>query len=157
MDCKSGYWQVAMNESDKHKTAFITDKGIFQFNVMPFGLSGAASTFQRNINKLLQKVAHFARAYQDDIIIFSNNLTEHLAHVKVLLNLLKQYKIKINAEKCAVAQTTIKFCGYLISKDHVRVDPDRVAVIKTFEVPNSKAKLRSFLGMVDYLIKFLQI
>lgn len=71
LDLTKGYWQVPMNPEDKPKTAFATPTGLYQFTKMPFGLHGAAATFQRLVDRALQGCSSFARAYIDDIIVGS--------------------------------------------------------------------------------------
>ena len=82
LDCKSGYYQVSLEDNDKEKIAFACHRGLFQFNVMPFGLSTAPSIFQELANIVLQGCEEFATAYLDDILIFSKNEDEHLKHIQ---------------------------------------------------------------------------
>ncbi len=63
LDLSRGYWQVPVAEADRPKTAFTTLRGLFQFQMMPFGLSGAPATFQRMMDNLLQGTGEFAAAY----------------------------------------------------------------------------------------------
>ena len=72
LDLTRGYWQVPMGRGSCHKTAFVTPSGQFQFTVMPFGLSGAPSTFQQMITK---DTRDFAAAYLDDLIVYSDRTT----------------------------------------------------------------------------------
>ena len=81
LDLKSGYWQVQLEEDSKEKTAFACHRGLFQFNVMPFGLSNAPAVFQELMNIVLQGCEEFAMAYLDDVLIFSKNPEEHLRHI----------------------------------------------------------------------------
>ena len=80
MDLNRGYWQVPMAEEAKAKTAFVTPFGLFQFNVMPFGLQGAPVTFQRLMDRVIQGLQDYTAAYLDDLIIFSTCWTDHLKH-----------------------------------------------------------------------------
>ena len=80
LDLKSGYWQVSMNEHDNEKTAFACHRGLFEFNVMPFGLSNAPAVFQELMAVVLQGIGTFAIAYLDDILVFSPTLEDHLRH-----------------------------------------------------------------------------
>lgn len=69
LDCKSGYYQVPSEENDKEKTVFPCHRGLFQFNVIPFGLSTTPSIFQELANIVLQGCEEFETAYLDDILI----------------------------------------------------------------------------------------
>ena len=84
LDLKSGYWQVAMDENDKEKTVFACHKGLFEFYVMPFGLSNAPAVFQELMSVVLYGCNDFAIAYLDDIMVFSSTLEEHLEHLSII-------------------------------------------------------------------------
>ena len=86
LDLAKGYWQVPVAVEDRPKTAFITPRGLYQFCVMPFGLSGAPATFQRMIDHVIRGMAGFACAYLDDLIVFSSSWEDHLVHVGAVLS-----------------------------------------------------------------------
>ena len=96
LDLKSGHWQVAMDEKDKEKTAFACHKGLFEFNVMPFGLSNAPAVFQELMSVVLQGCNVFATAYLDDIMVFSSTSEEHLEHLSIIFGKLRQHNLKLN-------------------------------------------------------------
>ena len=73
LDLAKGYWQIPVDEISRDKTAFTTPFGLYEFEVMPFGLHSALATFQRMINYVLRDSWTFARAYIDDIVVFSNS------------------------------------------------------------------------------------
>ena len=74
LDLKSGYWQIPIDENDKEKTAFTCHRGLYEYNVMPFGLANAPGIFQELMSIVLQDLGNFAMAYLDDIIIFSSSM-----------------------------------------------------------------------------------
>ena len=80
LDLAKGYWQIPVAEEDRHKTAFITPRGLYQFKMMPFGLCGAPTTFQRMMDQVIRGLHKFANAYLDDLIIFSASwkTTKHI-------------------------------------------------------------------------------
>ena len=109
MDLASGYWQIKMKEEDKHKTAFVTRKGLFQFKVMPSGLSNAPVTFQRLMEKVLMGLKwQRCLVYLDDIILFGKTFDETLANLDYVMARLKQAGLKIKPSKCRWFQRSMK-------------------------------------------------
>ena len=88
LDLASGYWQIALSDSAKEKTAFITQKGLFQFEVLPFGLSNAVSAFQRTMETVLEGLPN-VRVYLDDIMVYSTTLDDHIQHLESVFKKLK--------------------------------------------------------------------
>jgi hypothetical protein len=100
LDLLSGYWQIEIAEKHKHKTAFICEYGLYEFNFMPFGLCNAPGTFQRAMNNILQKVLYeFALVYLDDIIVFSKTIDDHITHLNAVFELLEQQGLKLKLSK----------------------------------------------------------
>ena len=150
-----GYWQFAIKESDKCKTAFVDDEGLYEFNVLPFGLTGAPAIFQRGMDFILMDVAH-AMVYIDDIIIFSKDFDEHLADIETVFKRLKLANLKIRATKCDWAKPEVIYIGHVISKDGLKPNPARVNKVKDFPIPKNIDEVRSFLGLANYYRKFIQ-
>ena len=96
LDLRSGYHQVRIKEGDEYKTAFRTQFGLFQFRVLPFGLCNAPVTFQRLMNHVFRRhINRFVFVYLDDVLVYSKNPEEHLAHLRAVLTLLRQHKLLI--------------------------------------------------------------
>ena len=95
LELKSGYWQIAMDEKDKEKTAVACHKGLFDFNVIPLGLSNAPAVFQEVMSLVLQGCNYFATACLGDIMVFSSTLEEHLEHLSIIFGRLRQYDLKL--------------------------------------------------------------
>ena len=155
LDLRSGYWQVQLEDSSKEKTAFTCHKGLFQFNVMPFGLNGAPAVFQELMNIVLQGCEDFAIAYLDDILIFSKTHQEHLKHLQVVFNKLREHGLKLKLKKCAFFQEETEYLGYIISKDGVKPDPKKVEVIRKLPEPKTVKEIRGFIGMCSYYRKLV--
>src|SRR5688572_6384437 len=89
-----------LRKEDREKTAFITAQGQYQFIVMSFRLNNAPATFQRLINRVLRPyLRKFAVVYLDDIIIFSKNLEDHVQHVKMVLDKIREVRLKLKPSK----------------------------------------------------------
>ena len=84
-DLKSGYLQIPPNEENKEKTALTWHRGLYKYNVMPFGLASALGIFQEVMSIILHGLRNFAMAYFDDIIIFSTPEEEHKQHIQKFL------------------------------------------------------------------------
>ena len=97
---KSGYWQILVNEGDKEKIAFTWHKGLYGYNVMPFGLISAPVMFQELVSVALHGLGDFAIAYLDDIIIFSASSEEYKQHIKKNFDCLRKSNFKLELSKC---------------------------------------------------------
>ena len=90
LDAKSGYWQIKTGEQLKQKTAFVTFKGFYEFNVMPYGLCNGPATFQQLMQQILAGTSSLCNVYVDDILIFSNSVNEHIEHLKQVFDQLRR-------------------------------------------------------------------
>ena len=96
MDLASGYWQIEMKEEDKQKTAFTCCYGLYEFNVMPFGLKNAPPTFQRLMIELFRKhLDEFVVVYIDDILVYSKTFEDHMKHLKIVFEILQKANLMI--------------------------------------------------------------
>ena len=142
---QSGHWQVPLDEASKEITAFSTRKGHFEFNVLPFGLSNAAPTFQRLMDYVLSSL-HWSQClvYLDDVIIFSSSFSEHLERLKTVLTRLKEAGLTLKFSKCQWAKSEVKFLGHLITDKGIKPDPSKTEAVQNFPVPTSKTEVRAF-------------
>lgn len=157
LDLKSGYWQIPMNSTDKPKTAFITPDGLYEFNVMPFGLCNAPATFERLMDTVLRGLKwQICLCYLDDIIIFAPTFAVHLERVATVLSCIANANLKLNTKKCHFAAREIKVLGHVVSNKGVRPDPDKIRAVTECPIPKTVKELRSFLGLCSYFRRFVQ-
>src|SRR5256885_3667240 len=157
MDLYSGFWQVEMDAKDKEKTAFICPDGLFEFNVLPFGLTNSPATFQRLLNVVLAEHLHsFCLVYIDDIVVISKTIEEHKVHLELVFNALKKAGLMLKHSKCVFAQSEIKYLGHLVSSEGIRPDPEKIRKIAEFPMPTTKKEWMVFLGMANYYSRFIQ-
>ncbi|CAF4586516.1 unnamed protein product, partial [Didymodactylos carnosus] len=117
LDLKQGYWQVEIDEKDRQKTTFVTSEGIYDFNVMPYGLSNAPLTFQRIINSVLGDLRwHKCLVYLDDIIVYSTSFKQHVTDIEEVLGALNTANVKLNVKKCALAKKELDYLGLELRK-----------------------------------------
>ena len=155
LDLKSGYWQVLMNENDKEKTAFACHKGLFEFNVMHFGLTSAPAVFQELMTIVLQDCEAFATAYLDDILIYAQSLEEHLLHIQNVFDRLKQHGLKLKLKKCQFLQNETNYLGFVINEKGIKPCEKKVQAIRTLPSPTCVKECRSFIGMCSYYRRFI--
>ncbi|GBG73094.1 hypothetical protein CBR_g12810 [Chara braunii] len=157
IDLKSEYDQIAIRPKDRHKTAFQTRYGLYEFVAMPFGLCNAPGTFQHAMNRIFHDyLDKFVIVYLDDIRFFSKTVEEHVAHLDKVLSLLRQHKFKINGEKCEFGRTRVLYLGHEISAEGLKLDDVKVASIRDWPRPQFVTEMRSFLGITDYYRTFVK-
>ena len=156
MDLYSGYHQILMDEESVEITSFTTKFGNYQFKVMPFGLTGAPATFQREMNRILfPLIGKCVFNFIDDILIYSKTVEEHIQHIKQVLAIFKEHKLKINIEKCHFMQTEVEVLGHKISTKGLSPQNSKIEAIKAWKEPTNIHELRSFLGAVGYYRNFI--
>ncbi|UYV72084.1 hypothetical protein LAZ67_9001766 [Cordylochernes scorpioides] len=157
MDLKSGYWQISVDESDREKTAFITPDGLFEFKVMPFGLCNAPATFERMMDGLLKGLRWtICLCYLDDVVVFADNFSDHLARIEAVLNCFKKVGLRLNPSKCSFGASKIKILGHQVDQNGIRPDDEKIKAITEFPAPNNLQQVRSFLGLSSYYRRFIR-
>ncbi|CAG2210599.1 Transposon Ty3-G Gag-Pol polyprotein,Transposon Ty3-I Gag-Pol polyprotein [Mytilus edulis] len=153
IDLRAGFWQIKMAEEDKSKTAFVCHKGLFEFNVMPFGLQNSPAVFSQLMEIVLQDL-NFAISYIDDILIFSETLEEHFNHIQQVFDRLRQHNLKLKLKKCQLLQEETNYLGFKINIDDVKPDDAKVEAIKTLPNPVTVKEV-SFIGACSYYRRFI--
>ena len=123
--------------------------------MVPFGLAHAPAYFQALISEVLKGLSHFAIAYLDDIIIFSQTEEEHLKHLEIIFGRLKEAGLKLKRSKCSFMKLHIEYLGHLISENGIEPMPDKLTAIKEMPAPRSPKEIKQSLGLVGYYRKFI--
>ena len=154
IDLRSGYHHIALGKSSRAKTAFVTPFGKYEFLMVPFWLAQAPAYFQLLMNKVL-KGLKFAMTYLDDIIIFSQDESQHLEHLEIVFSCLQEACLKMKRSKCDFFKSEIHYLGHLISPEGISPLPNKLDSIKHMPVPNSTKEIKQFLGLTGYYRKFV--
>lgn len=120
---------------------------------MALGMQNAASTFQKLVNQVISGLDN-CEAYLDDIVVYSPDWSSHVAQLKALLDRLLAANLTVNLAKCEFAKATITYLGKIVEQGQVRTVRAKVEAIDHFPVPQSRIKLRKFLGMTGYYRAF---
>jgi hypothetical protein len=156
LDLRSGYHQIRMRDGDEWKTAFKTRDGLYEWMVMPFGLSNAPSTFMRLMNHVFKPfMGKFVVVYFDDILVYSKSEEEHLEHLQHVFQTLQEQKLYVNLKKCRFFTNSLIFLGYVVSKEGIMMDPSKVEAIISWPIPKSIHDIRSFHGLASFYRRFI--
>ena len=159
LDLRHGYHHLEIRPEDRHKTAFITHSGLYEWVRMGFGFVNAPATFQRAMDYIFRNHS-FVIVYIDDILILSRSVEEHLEHLTIVFALLQKYNLKIRIGKCSFFQSQLKYLGFILSGEGVRPDPDYVRRLWELKSPsigetvNKKAMMR-LIGMIQWLHRYI--
>jgi len=156
IDLAKGYWQIVVAEEDRPKTAFTTPNGQFQWKVMPFGLQNAGAVFTRMMRRLLDPLRlDDVSNFIDDIMIASETWAQQLRSLQQVLRRLNEANLAARPSKCFVGFQELAFLGHVVGNGKLSPEEDKVEKIRKAERPDTKKKIRSFLGLASYYRKFI--
>ena len=151
IDLKSAFNLLRVASGDEWKTSFRTNEGLFEYLVVPFGLTNAPVAFQGFIQwALWEHLGIFCVAYVDDILIFSCSQEEHDQHVLKVLDSLSKQGLLASVEKCEFDKESLEYLGFIIGKDGIAMHPKKLDMIKSWPVPKSVKEVQSFLGFANF-------
>ena len=155
IDLSKEFYQLPLAEEDREKTAFITTGGKFEFTWMPFGLRNAPVTLQRLVDVVLGGLETFATPYMDDIIIFSNDCTQHFGHIREVIGHIQQAGLTAKPAKCQWDKRTLEYLGHVVGNGLVSVPEAKVEALRNYIRPKTKTQLKSFLELTGYYRRFI--
>lgn len=158
IDLRTGYWQIKLEDNSKKYTAFTTPDGAaYQFRVLPFGLKGAPTTFQRfMVQEVLAGYIHqFAMVYLDDIIVYSRDLEEHLGHLQLIFERLQKHNLTCATDKCHFGMKQLDYLGHVIGPEDNTPQDVHLHRLQDFPEPQNRKQLRSFLGACNWLRDYI--
>jgi hypothetical protein len=157
IDLKSGYHQIRIRPGDEWKTAFKTKDGLYEWLVMPFGLSNASSTFMRIMTQVFQPfIGKFLVVYFDDILIYSKTKEDHILHLQQVMRVLRQDKFYVNMKKCSFMTPRVVFLGFVDSSKGVEPDIEKLKAILEWPEPSNLHEARSFHGLAIFYRRFIR-
>ncbi|KAL2248349.1 UNVERIFIED_CONTAM: Enzymatic polyprotein, partial [Sesamum indicum] len=156
-DCKSGFYQIKMENESKKFTAFSTPQGQYIWNVLPMGLANAPQIFQRKMDNLFKDYFEFMFVYIDDILIASKNRKEHIKHLQIFSDACYKEGFVLSEKKATIAVNKIEFLGILIDETGIELQDHIVEKIRNFpDELKDKKQLQSFLGVVNFTGIFIK-
>lgn len=154
LDARASFWQVKLDGESAKLTTFSTPFGNYRFNRLPFGLNVSTQAYQRIVTEIFKGIDGVVM-YVDDILVYAPDKTILQERLRKVLDACKRYKLRLNKSKCTWEQTEIKYLGFIISGQGVKIDPQKVNAITEISSLTSKEEVHRFLGMLTYVGKFL--
>ncbi|KAJ8771340.1 hypothetical protein K2173_026517 [Erythroxylum novogranatense] len=157
LDLRSGYYQLKIAEADVPKSAFRTRYGHFEFLVMPFGLTNAPAAFMALMNKVFQPyLDQFVIVFIDDILVYSKCREDHMAHLRMVLQLMREKQLYAKFTKCEFWLDQVIFLGHIVSRQGIQVEQKKIEAVMKWEAPKNVSEIWSFLGLAGYYRRFVE-
>ena len=144
---------LPLDEESSLLTTFITPFGRKAFLRLPMGLNMAPECFQRKMEETLKDLPGVI-CYMDDILCFGDE-TSHDVRLKAVMEHIQESGLKLNQAKCVLRQTSVIFLGMKVSKDGLQVDPEKLEAVRSLKAPTNTKQLRSLLGVINHLGRFV--
>ena len=157
IDLRTGLYQILIAEQDRHKTAFVTSQGLFEYNVLPMVLWNTPGVFMALMNDTFREyLDKFVLVFLDDIIIYSDTLEDHERHLRLALQRLREQRLCAKLSKSALCHTKVEFLGHYVGRHGLRVMEDKIEAVRDWPVPTTMRELRAFLDLAGYYRRFVR-
>jgi len=157
LDLKDGYHLIPMRKGDEHMRAFRRQYGQDEYKVIPFGLVDASATFQTIMTKILRELLdHAVVTYLDDILIYSENMEDHIKLPRQVLEWLKQHELAVSLKKSGFHQKEVIFLGYIVKTSGVTSSERKVKSVQNWARPKSVNEVQILIEFVNLYQRFIQ-
>jgi hypothetical protein len=158
LDSNAGYNQIFMVKEDVSKTAFHCSRfvGLFEWVIMTFALKNASATYQRAMNLIFRDLLRvLMEVYIDDLVVKLVGFEEHMTHLKLSLERMKKYGLRMNPLKCTFRVTSGRFLGFIVHEHGIQIDPNKIESMGKIGEPVWKKDVQKLLGKINYLRHFI--
>lgn len=154
LDARSGFWMIELDDDSADLCTFGTPFGRYQFLRLPYGINCASEVFHAKIRQLLEDLEG-VDSFVDDIIVWGRTREEHDVRLTRLLDRAREVGIKFNNSKCEFGLEQVSYLGHTFNANGMQIDENKLKAIKEMPNPKDRSSLERFLGMVNYLSKFI--
>ena len=156
LDAFQDYHQIPLALDDQEKTAFVTPVGNYHYKVMPFGLKNAGSSYQRMMTRMFgSQLGKNIEIYIDNMVVKSKVVLEHLGDLGNIFEILRKYKLRLNASKCSFGVGSGKFLGYMVTHRGIEVNPNQIKAINNLQPPRNPKEVQKLTEMAAALNRFI--
>lgn len=157
IDLTNAFFHIVLDEKSRHLTNFFAGNALYRCCRLPFGLTNAPDIFQEVMQTIVLEGCEGTVNYQDDVLVFGRTKEEHDKNLKEVMKRLEDHNVKINYDKCAFGREEVKFLGFLVSNKGWQIEEEKIGAIKNFRTPESQAEVKSFLGLVTFIDRFIPL
>jgi len=156
LDLKSGFHQIPLSEEARPLTAFVTPSGLYEFNRIPFGLKNAPAFFQKTMLLVLSGlVGPRCQVFIDDIVVHGVNLADFAESLRLVLERLRQFGLRLKAAKCRFGLSQVEYLGHIVCGEGIALSDERKRAVAEVAVPTNTAQVRAFVGLANYFRDFI--
>ncbi|XP_044756800.1 uncharacterized protein K02A2.6-like [Coccinella septempunctata] len=154
LDANNGFWNIALDEYSSKLCTFNTPFGRYRFKRLPFGLKCSSEVFQRKIMQCFEGIEG-VHIYVDDILVWGSSKDEHDKRLLQVLERARECNIKFNSSKCQFSLNEVNYIGHKITSEGIKPDNSKISAIENYPEPTNIKELQCFLGIINYLHKFI--
>ncbi|XP_062711240.1 uncharacterized protein K02A2.6-like [Aedes albopictus] len=155
IDISNAYFHIELDEESRHLTNFFTEFGMFRCVRLPFGLCNAPDLFQETLQRKILGGCKGCKNYQDDVLVFGATKEEHDRNLEAVLACLANHNVKLNEEKCVFGSQIVGFLGFTLTPQGWMIEEEKISAINNFRTPVSCSEVKSFLGLITFVDKFI--
>lgn len=155
IDLSNAFFHIELHEDSRHLTNFMTEFGMFRSVRLPFGLCNAPDIFQEVLQRKILGDCKGVKNYLDDILIFGETKEEHDMNLAAVLDRLGEHGVEINKTKCVFQSQRLPFLGFILTPDGWQIEEEKLSAIRDFRKPVNCSEVKSFLGLITFVDRFL--
>ena len=156
LDAFQGYHQIPLAVDDQEKIVFVTLTRNYHYKVMPFGLKNAWATYQRMMTRIFEhQLRKNIEIYIDNMLVKSKVKSDHVNDLENIFDILRMYKLRLNASKCSFGVESGKFLSYMVTHRVIKVNPNQIKAINNLQPPRNPKKVQRLVGMTTALNQFI--
>lgn len=151
LDCASFFYQWPVDPKDRHKLTVISHRGQESFNVTVMGYKNSPALVQRHVDRILKEHQGYAKAYIDDIVVFSRTLEEHLSHLEAIFSTFRNRRISVKPTKSFLGYPTVQLLGQRVDSLGLTTTEERLRAITALKFPKTLNEWETYLGLTGWL------